>query len=629
MQIEDIAGVRFASGRTVQQQGDLTVRYGVLGEIVVHDQHVAALVHEILAHRRAGKRRDVLKRRGIGRRGAYDRRILHRTGGLQPRGDLRNGGALLADGNIDAEHILPLLGENGVDSDGGFAGLTVADDELTLAAADGHERVDRLDAGVQRHGDRLPVGNGGRLKFDGPGLGAPDAAPAVDGLAESVHNAAEHRLADGHACHLVQTAHAAVAVHMVVAAKDDAADAVGLDIHDHAALAVDELDQLAVHDVGETVHPADAVRHAEHAADLEHVDAELHMAHGVEHAGADGIRVRFRERPVVERFAETVELVGDGVIVDRIADAELQPADQLFLLPHPVGDLPTGGGDERFGTLAHLLDGLVGKHGGGGERHIQHALAGDVGNIAGRQMDLREDLLDCRVLAGKLGSLIFRRAHVLLGEREDLLNDLRAGREEHFAALVGGIRLILRIELCKSGLSVLFRRGQLGLERRVVRYGHLRQRLGSERRFRFVQLTRDLLPAGTENLHDGFPPDEINEPRKDQKIDNGIYKTHNHFVLFVVAFVCSPAVRCSMSAYGAAIVSASTAEWRSSCQCCRWFTRSSARSESCGSSSRVMRSDSSASAARFSASRCAASARFCVVSRRSSSCACSSAFAPD
>ena len=82
---------------------------------------------------------------------------------------------------------------------------------------------------------------------------------------------------------------------------------------------------------------------------------------------------------------------------------------------------------------------------------------------------------------------------MLLGEREDLLNDLRAGREEHFAALVGGIRLILRIELCKSGLSVLFRRGQLGLERRVVRRWHLRQRLGSERRFRFVQFTRDLL----------------------------------------------------------------------------------------------------------------------------------------
>ena len=148
MQIEDVAGVRLAPGRAVQQQGNLTVGDGVLGEIVVYDQHIAALVHEIFAHRGAGKRRNVLERCRIGRRGAHDGGILHRPCGFEPRGDLRHGGALLADGNINAEHILPLLGENGVDGDGSLAGLAVADDELTLTAANGNERVDRLDAGV-------------------------------------------------------------------------------------------------------------------------------------------------------------------------------------------------------------------------------------------------------------------------------------------------------------------------------------------------------------------------------------------------------------------------------------------------------------------------------------------------
>ena len=36
---------------------------GVLGKIVVHAQHVAAVVRELLAHRHAGVRRDVLQRR--------------------------------------------------------------------------------------------------------------------------------------------------------------------------------------------------------------------------------------------------------------------------------------------------------------------------------------------------------------------------------------------------------------------------------------------------------------------------------------------------------------------------------------------------------------------------------------
>ena len=49
MQIEDIAGVRFASGRTVQQQGDLTVRYGVLGEIVVSTSRPLYMKYSLIA----------------------------------------------------------------------------------------------------------------------------------------------------------------------------------------------------------------------------------------------------------------------------------------------------------------------------------------------------------------------------------------------------------------------------------------------------------------------------------------------------------------------------------------------------------------------------------------------------
>ena len=115
-------------------------------------------------------------------------------------------------------------------------------------------------------------------------------------------------------------------------------------------------------------------------------------------------------------------------------------------------------------------------------------------------------------------------------------------------ALIGGVRLILRLDLGKGGLFGVLRRGQLGLQRRIVRRGDFRQRFGGERRFRLVQLARNPLPAGAKDLPNGFPPEKINEPRKDQKIDNGIYKTHNHFVLFVAAFAGSPAVRCSISA---------------------------------------------------------------------------------
>src|SRR5579863_151289 len=53
MQVEDVARVGLASRRAAQQQRHLAVRVGVLGQIVVDRECVAALVEEVLAHRAA------------------------------------------------------------------------------------------------------------------------------------------------------------------------------------------------------------------------------------------------------------------------------------------------------------------------------------------------------------------------------------------------------------------------------------------------------------------------------------------------------------------------------------------------------------------------------------------------
>ena len=50
--------------------------------------------------------------------------------------------------------------------DGGLAGLAVADDQLALAAADGNERVDGLQAGLHRLVHRRTRDDAGRLHLD-------------------------------------------------------------------------------------------------------------------------------------------------------------------------------------------------------------------------------------------------------------------------------------------------------------------------------------------------------------------------------------------------------------------------------------------------------------------------------
>ena len=62
-----------------------------------------AVVQEVLAHRAAGVRGDVLERRRVGRRCGDDDRVLHRAVLLERLDDLRDGRVLLPDRDVDAD----------------------------------------------------------------------------------------------------------------------------------------------------------------------------------------------------------------------------------------------------------------------------------------------------------------------------------------------------------------------------------------------------------------------------------------------------------------------------------------------------------------------------------------------
>ena len=166
VQVEDVAGIRFAARRAAEQQRDLAIRLRVLRQVVVDAQRVAAAVAEVLAHRARRVRADVEQRRGIRRARGDDDGVFHRAGFLERPHDLRDRRLLLADRVVDADHVLPLLVDDRVDRDGRLAGLAVADDQLALTAADRHHRVDRLEPGLQRLLDRLRSTTPGAMPLD-------------------------------------------------------------------------------------------------------------------------------------------------------------------------------------------------------------------------------------------------------------------------------------------------------------------------------------------------------------------------------------------------------------------------------------------------------------------------------
>ena len=272
MQIEDVAGVGFTSRGTADQQGQGTVGHGVLGQVIVDDQDVLALMHEVLAHGTAGVGCDILQGRQLGGSRGHHDGVAHGTGFGQALHQVCHGGAFLADGNVNADDVLALLVDDGIGRDGGLAGLAVTDDQLTLAAADGDHGVDGLDAGLQRLLDGLALDDAGRTALNGAVLGGLDGACAVNGLAQCVDHAADHGFAHRHGHDLAGALDDAALFDADVGAQQNDGDRVFLQVLGHAVFAVVKLEQLTCHAFFQTTGPGDAVAHHNDRAGLALLD---------------------------------------------------------------------------------------------------------------------------------------------------------------------------------------------------------------------------------------------------------------------------------------------------------------------------------------------------------------------
>src|SRR5437667_1781583 len=276
MQIEHVAGIGFAARRAAQQQRHLTIGDGLLGQVVIDDDGVHAVVAEIFAHGAAGERRDVLHRRRIGRGGCDHDRIFQRALLFQHLHELSDGRTLLADRDIDAikldflvaGRVQRLLIENRVERNRGLASLAVADDQFALAAADRDQRVDGLEAGRHRLVDRFARNDAGRLDVDALAFGCLDRTLAVDGIAERIDDTAEQALADRGVDDGAGALDGLAFLDLAVGAENHDTDVVGFEVERHAAGAVLELDHLTGLDVVETVDAGDAVADGQHLSDF-------------------------------------------------------------------------------------------------------------------------------------------------------------------------------------------------------------------------------------------------------------------------------------------------------------------------------------------------------------------------
>ena len=139
VKVEHITGVGLTTRGTTQKERHLAVGDGLLGQIVVDDERVLAVVTEVLTHGGTRVGRKELKGSGLRGGGGHNNGVLEGIVLLKGADELGDSRALLADGDVDAEELLLvvsgavvdlLLVENGVKSNGGLASLTITNDQL-------------------------------------------------------------------------------------------------------------------------------------------------------------------------------------------------------------------------------------------------------------------------------------------------------------------------------------------------------------------------------------------------------------------------------------------------------------------------------------------------------------------
>ena len=247
MQIENVARVCLTSGRTVKQQRECTVSHGMLGQIIINDQNILALMHEELADGAARIGGNILKGRGFGRGCGHDDGIIHRAVRSQGFSHLCNGRTLLADRYVDTDDARTLLIDDGVQANLGLAGLAVADDQLTLAAADRDHRVNRLDTGLKRYVNRGALDDTGGRHLNRARFVCLNGALAVDRLPERVYDAAEHRFTDWDLYNTLGSLDRIAFADILVGTEDNGADQILLKVLGHTVYAAGELQQFARH----------------------------------------------------------------------------------------------------------------------------------------------------------------------------------------------------------------------------------------------------------------------------------------------------------------------------------------------------------------------------------------------
>src|SRR5664279_1842028 len=224
----------------------------MMSEIVVDNQDIPSLFHEVFCNACCRIRRDVDEAGRIIAFYDHHNGVVHRTLLVEVSHYFSHSGRALPNRTIDAHHILSALVEDRVDGDGSLAGLAIAENQFALATTDGNECVDRLQPGLQRNAHRHAIHDRCSSTFNGETLLRSDRALTVQRIAQGVYHASQQTVSHGDVHHTTSSLHFVACVQALVVPEQDDADLFFIEIECYAEQTSRECHDLLVTNAGET-----------------------------------------------------------------------------------------------------------------------------------------------------------------------------------------------------------------------------------------------------------------------------------------------------------------------------------------------------------------------------------------
>ena len=180
-------------------------------------------------------------------------------------GDRRS---LLAHRHVDALHAFGDLVNDRVDTDGGLTRLAVADDQLSLASADRHHRVDSLDAGLERLMYGLAVGHARRLNLEAADRRCVQRTFAVERVSERVDHPSKQLVTDGNRQDLTGCPNFGALFQGRGLTQHHRTDRFLVKVQSQTLQTTGELEHLVHGDRGKARNPSDSVADLDDSTDL-------------------------------------------------------------------------------------------------------------------------------------------------------------------------------------------------------------------------------------------------------------------------------------------------------------------------------------------------------------------------